>query len=658
VRTEFVLAAAVALGAILRFQALGSVSMTGKSDYRALAENLQLDRVLQFNEAEGPSARRGVIYPAFIAAVEPVPVARARRLRWAQAGLGVLSIAYAGLLGMLLHSPWAGFFAAFGVALHPALIHGASSWAIEPFYGFLVLSAALSLVLWLRRPTQGAALGAGFCIGTGILCRSTLFLFPVFLIGVLRCSRKSIAISRRQLAIFAAASYLFLAPWVVRNLLDLHAFIPFEKNTFAATLFLASRGSVEFDEKLLASSEFRHASTATLLEETRRGILSHPWRYAATCAARLGRSLVYHPLLVLAAAMSLLLCPVGVPMRALGALCAYFFMIYSPFASVPRFFEPIVPCLIVLAGCAAATILERALNFLDSNLPAAIPPEAGDLRPWSWLVQATSALLYVVGCAYLCGEMALSAWPCRLPRTAASSFLCGQSYELQGRREEAMSEYQEALNHAAAEGSVARRFAGRAHLRMGLMGLHRGRNDSVARDLADAVTSVPDRVRSEAVSLQDSGDLSGAQVLLDRLVEGNPDRADYLLDRAILYFLAGRNEQMRVDLHAARRLDPADVRGLYLQAFVWEREGRLGAARAIYCAAAAADGDLPPRGYVDLAQAGCVRLSEKSSRSSSGDRGRRAGLIFDGVDFHGAASTQGGLQDGQQQGQRQQHRQQ
>jgi len=557
------LAAVAALGAVLRFQSVQAPVLKSGSDYLMLAESLQTSRSLELNTSEGPSARRGVLYPALLAAVEPVPAGSAGRALLLQAALGVLAIGYTGVLAAALCSPMAGLLAAFGAALHPTLVRGVASYSIESFYGFMVLSAALSLVLWLRRPAKRGALLAGLCVGACIMCRSSLFLFPAFLSSVLRLGRgRKAPVPGRQLAIFIAASYLFLAPWIIRNFSDLRAFIPFESKTFVDTLFAASTGAVEFDAKLLDLSGCRPATIDCHLAATRRELLAHPWRFAATSALRLARSLAYYPLMTGLAFLGLLLCRPGAPRLALGALAAYFFFIYAPFASVPRFFEPALPCLIVLAGCAAAWPIERALARSQLRLPA--PTE--DLRPWSWIVHATVAAVYVLGCGYLATEVGLRAWPCSLPQTAASLFYCGQSLEREGAPEQAWSRYQSVLRRGPGQ-----RLAGRVRIRLAVLDWRAGRAEAAARDLSGAAAAVPELVREAGVSLQDSGDLRGARLFLDQLVSGRPDRADYWLDRALLNYLAGRRRDMRADLRAALQREPGNARGLSLRSAVRER---------------------------------------------------------------------------------------
>lgn len=547
------MAAAMTVGALLRLRSVKDPVQESGSDYRILAESLQTSRSLEFTTSEGPSARRGVLYPALLAAVEPVPVGGTGRALRLQAALGVIAVAYAGVLAAVICSPLAGLLAAFGTALHPILVRSVASYAIESFYGFLVLSAALSLALWLRRPSRRGALMAGLCVGAGIMCRSTLFLFPIFLAVALRLARKTAPVPRRQLVLFVAASFLALAPWVLRNSIALRAFIPFERNTFQDTLFAASTGAVQFDSTQLDLSGCRPATADCLLSATRRELRAHPWRYVATSMLRLARSLAYYPLVTLLAFFGLLLARPGASRLALGAIVAYFFLIYVPFASVPRFIEPVLPCLIVLAGCAAAWPVERAL----ARFAVRSPSVEVDPRPWSWLAHGAVAAVYILGCGYLAAETALRIAPCRLPPTAAGLFYCGLSLEREGSPGEAMDRFRAV--QALGAGS---RLAGRARLRLAVLEWKAGRGDAAARGLPAAVAAVPELVHEAAMRLQDSGDLRGARLFLDQLVSGRPDDADFLIDRAVLAFLAGRKRDMEADLAKALRIDPGSARGL------------------------------------------------------------------------------------------------
>ena len=147
-----------------------------------------------------------MVFPAFIAVVDPLRRKTRPRLPRLQALLSGLGIIMAAALAASLRSPWAGAAAAFLVATHPALIEPSVSYNIEFLFGLMLIAAALAVVRWVREPSPAGAAIAGLCVAAGLMCRSVLFAFPPLLCALLRLLKPGRRIPGRQLGIFLAVS--------------------------------------------------------------------------------------------------------------------------------------------------------------------------------------------------------------------------------------------------------------------------------------------------------------------------------------------------------------------------------------------------------------------------------------------------------------------
>jgi tetratricopeptide (TPR) repeat protein len=559
------LALVFVLGTALRIKA-SREPPTGHDYYSGLGRNLHRHGTLGLSE---PSALRGPLYPAFLALSQAAGVPDPR---WAQTALVSAEIPLAGSLGALVATPLAGLCAALLVAVHPALVRSGNDFSIEPIFGFLLLAAAWGLAFWLRRPGRLRAWSAGFFISASLACRSVLVLFPVAFCGWLLADRR-LAQSRRHAAAFLLASFIFLLPWVVRNAYHFQAFIPFERNLIAHNLAAASLGLTEFPkdpgyiERLYSEwgCSSRQSRDRCLADQALRGILAGPGRYLLSCAARLWHGVRLHLWLVVLAMIALAMHRKNPLVLALGLLCAYVFAVYSPFALVDRYFDPLLPCLLVLAGCAAAGAVER----LWRGKPVPAPGPVGGQGRWTQgLLAAFLAVLYAASVGYLALEVARRAIPCRLPETALNLYHCGQALARSGDPARAASCYEQALRRAFLEGPPA-------DILLGLgLGRRLGPGNPEAFSLLDeAARTQPSAAHSLALALQDQGDLAGAATLLERLARAHGS-ADILLDQGVMAFLRGSQAEGLRLFQSAAGLEPRNAKAHYHLGIAWERQGR------------------------------------------------------------------------------------
>ena len=84
--------------------------------------------------------------------------------------------------------------------------------------------------------------------------------------------------------------------------------------------------------------------------------------------------------------------------------------------------------------------------------------------------------------------------------------------------------------------------------------LDKGKRVHASRATASVL---PEDLRGQARSLQESKDYAGALRLYDGLVRAEPSNAKLRNDRGVVYALLGRRREAREDLETALRLDPA-----------------------------------------------------------------------------------------------------
>jgi 4-amino-4-deoxy-L-arabinose transferase-like glycosyltransferase len=178
--------------------------------------------------ANAPTAFRPPGYPVLLAGVhvagDPLPVERWTRARVANALLGTLAVALVGLIAMHFWSRQVALVAMAVIAVDAPLILVGGSLMSETLFVALVLGAGLAALRsrTARRPIAWAA-GAGVLIGLATLTRPTGLVLAIPL-GVAVARRSP----RRPAAglVLVIAIALTIAPWTVRNAVQMHAFIP------------------------------------------------------------------------------------------------------------------------------------------------------------------------------------------------------------------------------------------------------------------------------------------------------------------------------------------------------------------------------------------------------------------------------------------------
>jgi 4-amino-4-deoxy-L-arabinose transferase-like glycosyltransferase len=184
---------------------------------------------------EQPAAFYPPGYPVFVGGVvwvvwhTPIPdTAVVASVEMVQALLGILSILLVYLLARRAFGDGAGLTAAAITALYPNLITTTATLQLESV--FVVLSLATLVVL---QPAASGAdrgirrlLAGGMLLGAVALVRPTVGLLLFAMLATWLLARRPAREIVVGFATLALAMVAVVAPWTVRNALDLHAFVP------------------------------------------------------------------------------------------------------------------------------------------------------------------------------------------------------------------------------------------------------------------------------------------------------------------------------------------------------------------------------------------------------------------------------------------------
>lgn len=177
----------------------------------------------------GPSAFRPPAYPVFLAAVYAIVGHEAPSIgRLAGAFLGTLAVALIGMIALRLWGRRVGMLALGIAAVAPPLVILSTALISEALFVPVVL-AAVACALQARRSERRWrwAIATGVLVGIASLTRTNglILLLPMSLAFVPAGSRRRLR-AWLPAAIVVLVAILTIAPWTVRNLIVMHAFIP------------------------------------------------------------------------------------------------------------------------------------------------------------------------------------------------------------------------------------------------------------------------------------------------------------------------------------------------------------------------------------------------------------------------------------------------
>jgi 4-amino-4-deoxy-L-arabinose transferase-like glycosyltransferase len=182
----------------------------------------------------GPTAYFAPGYPYLLAALDRAtgrlgdPLADAQAARYLQAGIGTLLVVTIGLLAEELLGTELGLVALALAAIDPALIELSSVIVVETLFTLLEV-AAMVVLLRARRAREPSRLA----ILAGVLGGLTALTHPdglAVLLGLMiGAAGLPCVLGRRPVAapaLILIAGLVTIAPWIVRNAVELHSFVP------------------------------------------------------------------------------------------------------------------------------------------------------------------------------------------------------------------------------------------------------------------------------------------------------------------------------------------------------------------------------------------------------------------------------------------------
>lgn len=209
---------ALAFFARMTFYAVrGATTSSDSTEYLTLGHNLVAHHAFSFEASAPyiPSIRRSPAYPFLLAVLEWVGLSAPVWTIALQSALDAAVTVIVLLLGQLvLPLRWALAGAVF-YALHPGAIFTTTTMLSEPLFTFLLSVAMALLILGLKSSRTVVTILAGVVMGATILCRPVALPLP-FVIFALLLFRQGDAY-RRVAFLFMAATVLTLAPWSIRT---------------------------------------------------------------------------------------------------------------------------------------------------------------------------------------------------------------------------------------------------------------------------------------------------------------------------------------------------------------------------------------------------------------------------------------------------------
>jgi hypothetical protein len=176
---------------------------------------------------DSPTAIRPPGFPVFLAGVYRLTGDSVTAGRIAQAILGAIAV---GLIALIVRELWGwrlAWLAGLLAAVFPPLVIDGMTLLSEPLFVVLELGAIYAM---LRARSDGRArwlVSCGVLAGLALLTRANgaLLLIPLLVAARGAGAWRSLATYRRP-ALVAVCAAVVVAPWTIRNAVELHAFIP------------------------------------------------------------------------------------------------------------------------------------------------------------------------------------------------------------------------------------------------------------------------------------------------------------------------------------------------------------------------------------------------------------------------------------------------
>ncbi len=230
VRTYLLIILSVSL--ILRFCSVFLYKVPIEKDgarYDAIASNLVQGRGFSI-EPGIPAFMVGPTYPAFLAFIYSIFGHSYLAVFIVQALLSTLTCFMIYLLGKEIANQKVGLLAALVTGIYPANVLTVSMIMSETFFTFLLVVMILLLTKAVRNKKNISFLSVGVTLGLLSLCKPAVLLYPLFLLVIIWIFYENKVQSLRLLIVMLAAFLLILTPWMIRNQIVFHNFVPVTTN--------------------------------------------------------------------------------------------------------------------------------------------------------------------------------------------------------------------------------------------------------------------------------------------------------------------------------------------------------------------------------------------------------------------------------------------
>jgi 4-amino-4-deoxy-L-arabinose transferase-like glycosyltransferase len=236
---------------------------------------------------------RGPGYPLLLALLRVATGGSYDLIVYLQAVIGALTVVPAYLLARRVGGDAAGLLCAAGLALYSEFAGGSAYLQSEVLFTPLLLVFLLLLFRALDRPTTKRWVGAGVCLGAGVVTRPTMLPLTVVLGLMVMFLVHPRRAGIRSAVILVATAWLVVTPVTVANAVKFHAFVPVATSTGVVwqgspeyySLYKSGRSYLSIWENELNPQVNGGHSVSTAEGDayfTRRGIASieaHPTTY-------------------------------------------------------------------------------------------------------------------------------------------------------------------------------------------------------------------------------------------------------------------------------------------------------------------------------------------------------------------------------------------
>jgi 4-amino-4-deoxy-L-arabinose transferase-like glycosyltransferase len=288
---------------------------------------------------------------------------------------------------------------------YPGTLISEARGGIEVLFIFLVLLFMLAIHRALEKQTASSYFVAGTALGLVVLVRSTPLLFPGFLLVYLLLNTTGVRDRLRitiRMAVLALGMTIVVSPWIIRNYLLVHQFIPtatvqgvtmqegqytcerlswghgfrelqaeagIERNEFARALGIPFRGTYyqffyspedesNFNRRLAQKSMRAYRDDPSLLAQCVAQNIFNFWFLGKTWQTTALNALIQVPLIVLASSGAYLLWKRRV-LRHIGVMLVfalYMMLIHLPLIAHARHSIPVAPFMMMLVSVALMSI--------------------------------------------------------------------------------------------------------------------------------------------------------------------------------------------------------------------------------------------------------------------------------------------------------------